>query len=437
MAVATSINPGLGINPHTHQAAAGPWKAIAGLLVFFYLTTFAFEGLVRYTLDQAGAGSYLYLRDAVPVLIVAGCIYAWMAGFVRPTLLLLAVLLLLIHFFIGYYYLGGLFQRMFGFKVFLPFLLGVAYCVATDGRVNVRYIPWILGALVVSATAVIVNKFIAMPWEGAQFESVFGIAEQARNSTTLGVRRLTGLARAAYDAASVILVCMVIVLAHYRKPAVKLIVWVIAVVAIALTTTKAALLAALVVGVCVAFYETRRASMISRTVIAGALLLCVGMPILSLYLDVSTRAVSESYAWWLSSFADRMENMWPRAFEVWTEHGNVLIGRGLGGLGFPQRYGSGEWKLFNVADNLFVYWTVIFGVLGWVYASVLLWRLFSWKPRDAFSMKLVYGFMAVLFSFGLTANIVEQPILLFSAGFCFALVWNPTKDESPCVESAR
>lgn len=129
--------------------------------------------------------------------------------------------------------------------------------------------------------------------------------------------------------------------------------------------------------------------------------------------------------------------MWPRAFEVWTEHGNVLIGRGLGGVGFPQRFSASEWKLINVADNLFVYWTVVFGILGWFYATVLLWRLFSWEPPDAFMMKVVYGLMVVLFSFGLTANIVEQPVLLFSAGFCFALVWNRMKDGEACVEPVR
>lgn len=436
MAIAISIDPGLRIKSHQRQAV-GPWKWLAALLVFFYLFTFVFEGLVRYSLDLAGLGSFVYLRDAVPPLIVAGCIYAWMAGFVRPMFLLIVLLILLIHFFIGYYYLGGLFQRMFGFKVFLPLLLGIAYCVVTDGRLKASYIPWILCVLLVSVAAVVVNKFVAMPWEGAQFETVFGVVEQARNNTALGVRRLTGLARAAYDAASVILVCLVIVLAYYRKPAVKFVLWLLAVVAIALTTTKAALLAAVILGICALFYETRHASRVSHVVMVGALLLCVGMPVLSLYLDVSTRAVSESYAWWLSSFADRMENMWPRAFDVWTENGSVLVGRGLGGLGFPQRYGSGEWKLFNVADNLFVYWTVIFGMLGWIYAALLLWRLFSWTPPDSFNMKLVYGFVVVLFSFGLTANIVEQPILLFSAGFCFALVWNRTKDNDKCVESER
>ncbi len=428
MAVATSVDPGLEINRYKNQAAAGPWKTLTGLLVLFYLFTFAFEGLVRYALDQAGAGSFLYLRDAVPVVVVAGCIYAWMAGFIRPTLLLLALLLLLIHFFIGYYYLGGLFQRLFGFKIFLPFLLGVCYCVVTDGRVTARYMPWILGALLISVAAVVVNNFVAMPWAGGEFETAFGVVPQARNVSAFGIRRLTGLSRSAYDAASVILVCMVIVFAYYRKPAIKLLLWMLAIVAIALTTTKAALLAAFILGVCALFYETRRAASVSQLVMAGALLLCVGMPVLSLYLDVSTHSVSESNLWWLASFADRMENMWPRAFEVWTEHGNVLIGRGLGGVGFPQRFAASEWKLINVADNLFVYWTVTFGILGWFYAMVLLWRLFSWEPPDEFMMKLVYGFMAVLFSFGLTANIVEQPVLLFSAGFCFALVWDRIKD---------
>lgn len=434
MAVATSIDPTMRIATD-NRVHAGPWRLMASVLVFFYLFTFAFEGVVRYSLDMTGAASLLYLRDLVPVVVVAGCIYGWMAGFFKPTLLLLALLILLIHFFIGYYYLGGLFQRMFGFKVFLPFLLGLAYCGLVNGKIQEKYIPWVLGVLLVSGAAVILNKFVSMPWEGAQFETIFGAGQQARNNTALGVRRLTGLARAAYDAASVILICLVVVLAYYRTPFVRFALLVFSVVAIALTTTKAALFSAAIVGFCVLFYETRYVSTVLRSVILGALLLCIGMPVLSLCVDVSTHKVADSFAWWLSSFAVRMEDMWPRAFEVWTEHGSVLIGRGLGGLGFPQQYGSGEWKVFNVADNLFVYWTVVFGVVGWVYASILLWRLFAWRPSAAFELRFVYAFMVVLFSFGLTANIVEQPLLLFSAGFCFALVWNGAERERTCGES--
>lgn len=434
MDAAIRIDPVRRIDTTPKSAATGPWKTMTGLLVVLYLVSFAFEGLVRYSLDRAGAGSLLYLRDIVPLAVVTGCIYAWMAGFVRPTLLLLALLVLLIHFFIGYYYLGGLVQRLFGFKVFMPFLLGVAYCTLMNGVVKQKYIPWILGALLISISAVIANKFVAMPWEGAEFETVFGVAQQARNNTALGVRRLTGLARAAYDVASVILVCLVIVLAYYRKPAIKFALWGLATVAIALTTTKAALFSALIIGFCAVFYETRYASKIFRFVVFGTLLLCVGMPVLSLYLNVSTHEVVDSFAWWLSSFAVRMEYMWPRAFEVWTEHGNVLIGRGLGGLGFPQRYGAGEWKVLNVADNLFVYWTVIFGIVGWGYALVLLWRLFHWKPTAPFDSRLVFGFMVVLFSFGLTASVIEQPILLFSMGFCFCLVWTQTALNGARVE---
>lgn len=430
MDAAISADPVRTIN----ATPTGPWKTFVGLMVFVYLLSFAFEGLVRYSLDRAGIGSFLYLRDVVPVVVVAGCIYAWMAGFVRPTLLLLALLLLLIHFFIGYFYLGGVVQRLFGFKVFMPFLLGVAYCTLVDGVVKEKYIPWILGALLVSAGAVIVNKFVAMPWEGAEFETVFGVGQQARNNTALGVRRLTGLARAAYDVASVILICLVVVLAYYRRPIAKLALWVLATAAIALTTTKAALFSALIIGLCALFYETRQVINVFKVVISGALFLCVGMPISALFLDVSTHEVVDSFAWWLSSFAVRMEYMWPRAFEVWTEYGNVLIGRGLGGLGFPQHYGAGEWKLLNVGDNLFVYWTVIFGIVGWGYASVLLWRLFHWMPMKVFDAKIVFGFMVVLFSFGLTASVIEQPILLFSMGFCFSLVWAQTADQRNCAK---
>jgi hypothetical protein len=62
------------------------------------------------------------------------------------------------------------------------------------------------------------------------------------------------------------------------------------------------------------------------------------------------------------SFIDRMNDMWPRALDLATEHGVPILGRGLGGIGVPVSVF--EPVLANAGDNLWVYVAVIGGWLS-------------------------------------------------------------------------
>ena len=50
------------------------------------------------------------------------------------------------------------------------------------------------------------------------------------------------------------------------------------------------------------------------------------------------------------------------ALTGWLDHGSLFIGRGLGGIGFPQL--GVEWWRYNAADNLMIYLLVSFGLLA-------------------------------------------------------------------------
>jgi hypothetical protein len=120
---------------------------------------------------------------------------------------------------------------------------------------------------------------------------------------------------------------------------------------------------------------------------------------------------------------DRVDFMWPDALSGWLEHGSLFIGRGLGGIGFPQL--GLEWWRYNAADNLMIYLLVSFGLLALVYVGLFLrglTRTFDAKEPDLFFARCVRGWAVVLFSYGCTSNMIEQPLMNLVIGICFGAV---------------
>ncbi len=112
--------------------------------------------------------------------------------------------------------------------------------------------------------------------------------------------------------------------------------------------------------------------------------------------------------------------MWPDALATWLDHGNIVTGRGLGGIGFAQA--GAEWWRYNAADNLMIYLLVSFGLFALVYVGAFLWslrRTFEVDSSQEFLARCVRGWALVFFSYGCTSNMVEQPLMNFVVGLCF------------------
>ncbi len=144
--------------------------------------------------------------------------------------------------------------------------------------------------------------------------------------------------------------------------------------------------------------------------IAGFASICLAMPILATQFGFGVRR--SEVASWLSSFLERIDFMWPDALAIWFTHGNLFTGRGLGGIGFAQ--GAAEWWRYNAADNLMIYLLVSFGLFAIVYAGgflLSLRRTFAADPSLEFLARCVRGWALVVFSYGCTSNMVEQPLM--------------------------
>jgi len=197
--------------------------------------------------------------------------------------------------------------------------------------------------------------------------------------------------------------------------------WVLAFATIWLTTSKGALLALAALAVW-RVLETFRAA--KQWVLACILFFagcCAALPIAAVQFGFGVRR--STVASWLSSFMDRVDFMWPDALSGWLDHGSLFIGRGLGGIGFPQL--GFEWWRYNAADNLMIYLFASFGLLALVYVGAFLrglTRTFDAKDSDVFFARCVRGWAVVLFSYGCTTNMIEQPFMNLVIGVCFGAV---------------
>ncbi|MFJ5444675.1 O-antigen ligase family protein [Methylobacillus methanolivorans] len=394
------------------------------ILVAIYLSTFIFEAPIRYVLNLAGAGSLLYLRDGIPVIIISLICINWMRGKYNPTILLVIIYLLLLHFFVGMIYIHSLFQQLFGLKVLLPLILGVAIF-SVYKLPLIKFRQYIAYVFLIIVLAILINKFYVFPWEGATFDTIFGQGEQARDWTAGGVRRLSGFSRASFDAASALLILVTYLLAAYKNTCARVLFWLLAFIGIALTTSKGAMLAALILLLLMIFNKGENTKPLYQFVLVGLVMLVVLMPIISLLINVRVRDISSEWAWWFTSYADRMEWMWPKAFELLDQHGSYLLGRGLGGIGVSQMYGDGRW--INAADNIFVYLTVTFGIVGWIYCGVILTKLFIYKAKTSRENFLIFAFPAIALAYGMSVGVIEQPLLSFTLGAVIGWIFRSMK----------
>jgi hypothetical protein len=396
--------------------AAGLFRWVA----FGMAMTYLFEGPARYVLMLAHVPTLIYLRDVAAFTLVAFAVSSWLGGERRLFPLVVAVYVLFLHLFCGVLTLPSAVQPLLGLKVFFTFLFGMAAAGAIAERTQV--LPKLaLAAFIASVCGVAMDVVIDFPWAGEAYESAIGTVQISREWSSGGIPRLAGFARASFDAASILLVLIVPLLASRWNVLFRAMLWVTAFVTIWLTTSKGALLALIAVAVWAVLESGAATKRLVLPWIAGFASICLAMPILATQFGFGVRR--SEVASWLSSFLERIDFMWPDALAIWFTHGNLFTGRGLGGIGFAQ--GAAEWWRYNAADNLMIYLLVSFGLFAIVYAGgflLSLRRTFAADPSLEFLARCVRGWALVVFSYGCTSNMVEQPLMNMVIGLCFGAV---------------
>ena len=116
------------------------------------------------------------------------------------------------------------------------------------------------------------------------------------------------------------------------------------------------------------------------------------------------------------SFIDRMNDMWPRAWDLATVQGLPPLGRGMGGIG--SALSIFEPDLANAGDNVFVYLWVVVGVVAlpmWVAVQHGLFRL---VPRASVGSPaaMALALSPAVMGYGGVSNIFEHAMLAAGMG---------------------
>lgn len=420
--------------PELPDASAAPAAAaraqsprVALWAYLLWSSTILVEGPLRGALSAIGVPNLLYARDlvvAASVVLALALPLTTRARF-APGLVLMAWLLA-VHLCIGLLLGGTAFQRLFGLKIFLPMLWGVAVFASIQHNMA----PFLRATAVffgVSTVGVFINHFVgAWPWEGLSYETAFGAVETTRQWwMDGGTRRLPGFARASFDAAMIIGLTGVVLLATARSIWLRLVVAGVGLAAIVMTTSKGMVIAFVLAALWLALANRSASSLRIGKGIVVLLLLCTCLvPALFLFISVPLQPPDISSL--LTSLWDRFAWMWPNAYDLLPDGYGALTGVGPGGIGTALDRPDEIW-LPNSADSIFVYFYVTFGLAGIAYLAFPLMAILG-SPGGANGANGLQSFawaglLIIAYGYGLSINMIEQPFfasvfgLLYGAAF--------------------
>jgi hypothetical protein len=370
-----------------------PLSKLAVAILILYFGIIELEGFVRWALGFVHLQSLLYVRDLLPLLAAPMAMRADPSGR-RNLVLMIMGLQVILASIVGLIFCGNVIQVIFGMRVFIPVLLGVAIYPAIVKNWDF-FARWCLILLGIGVTGVVINQFVQFPWIGSDFTAFNVTVELSREWTEVSGRdRLPGFSRASYDAATQIVFLSLVSLYWVPGFFKRVLIAALATYAIYLTTSKVAF--ACMLQLLVNFFvlegipALQRARIGTRLYRFKSLLVTVlrlqiafftiAMVILPLNstgtLNYLERDLHEGSEFHLLSMQDRATNVWPRTLEHIHRHGNWWLGAGIGGIGAPLDV-IGQVEIPITADNAFLYLYGVFGLISGIYFILLLWVTFT------------------------------------------------------------
>lgn len=384
-----------------------------GILV--YLSSLVFEGPIRYFLYSIGMTYLIYLRDLFLIFVITGYIFKSLVTIKVNRVFIIVVFIFIFHSIIAYFYVSNILMSLFAWKTYLLLFFGIIYghLFFTRLRLTVRVFSIVLIGAVIG---VIINYYIEFPWEGLEYR-IGGVEIEAVRSWVdmFGLKRLSGFARSSYDAAAQIFLLALFIFFHVKNNFFKLLIWLFVTPALFLTTTKGIIISFLLVTM---FFLTYKAFpsyfKLYRRVLFALLAMAIILPFISLilpwYHDVPLI---------LESFFMRVVGDWPEAFTLVKQHGNILLGRGLGGMGTSQLYF--ELQKYNSGDNIFL---LFYGNLGLFGVAYLLSIAKLGQSLDLKSELFYFLFVFSFFSYGIVTSCIDNAFFCLFLGVFLGYVNN-------------
>ncbi|HEY5311943.1 MAG TPA: hypothetical protein VIK18_05465 [Pirellulales bacterium] len=390
------------------------------IAVFAWLVLDVFDGVVRYGASLGGMPWLVYLRDGVMLMAALACLAVHP---LRPRVLIYCIVLLA-GAVTGLAYLETPLQVAVGLKVFLPFFAGLAIA-GLPGPLFPRP-RWLVALLLVTFLGVYLQSFIDYPWVGYQYDvGDFSVEGNRMWWATDEFVRLSGFCRASTSAAPLFFLLGLMNLQTERRRTLALGCWLLALGGIVLTTSK---------GLCVAWlgisallvvrrllrFDPGLANLITRAGVCLVAGIGIVLPLAQFQLMNGLERVS--LGWFtFYSMGDRLEEYWPAALQLATQGGNVITGRGVGGIGAAMI--NFEPEIYNAADSLFLSLYVQFGIIAVAFLFVLALQgsklLADARNPDRQAMGL---FLIGMLVYGMVAAVMECSSASLIMGYAAGLV---------------
>jgi hypothetical protein len=325
-------------------------------------------------------------------------------------------------------------QSAVGFYIWLPFIAGLLLSLQKRERVLFKSM---LALWCIAVVGVLINSVVDFPWAGASYEVLGVPREIARKWSYLGFDRIAGFGRASFAAAYMILFysCCILVSNKYSL-VVRWGSYLISGYALFLTTSKSPILIWAIIPFFLSVYDASGALFGRQALVAYywakssvifLMVLLIGLPLWGNIPDIAQNRL-QIYFFTFTSLTDRMQMTWPDAFALMSHGGNMLLGRGVGGIGTPQQFY--ETDLYNYADNLFVYLYVSTGIVGVIAIfSALTASLKATFLSDRQKFKETYILLFYLLGLGISVNVIDGPVQALLLGVLVGrgLTENPLK----------
>lgn len=341
--------------------------------LFLFLVFEVLQGPLRYYLSQAGGVILAYAPKALMLVVfIAVAIQAlWSKRLSR--LVLTVASLFVVSITVGFCFARSVSQPFLGIFSLVPMLFGVVAEPAVS-RFGPRICPYALGLWLCVAVGVTFNYFHSVPWTGFTYQLGDAEVEVSREWTYFGANRIAGFARASFEAATQLLFLGLVSSILLGSRTLALTVWLVTGVLIAATTTKTTLglYFFLTIAFCLVlprFVQAGFQRAVKEVLPIVIALVGILLPIGSMFLSRATQSGDQGSGTLFASFAIRLQQMWPDTFAMIFNHGSVLLGRGIGGVGAAQKIFEPD--LYSPADNMYLYLYATFGV----FSLVIIWTV--------------------------------------------------------------
>jgi hypothetical protein len=393
-------------------------QALFTLCGTLYLLIYAFEGVLRYGLYNIGQDSAILLRDGLLVVPLAVLLVTQAFRFrIHPAFIVFAAIVGL-HGTIATLNVHSTLPAIYGAKLLVNVLFGFIagrQLIDPDRRLaRLLALVWLI-----SVSGVFLDKFVyTFPWMGLETH-IGGIKVDISRGWDIDSgfdKRAAGFFRSSISAAMLLPVLAAIIAPRMRSWLLRLLFLAITCGAVALTTQKGALVAATAVSLVLCLPAWSRYSLLSMACIAFAVI-DVALPLFTPGLLMSESGGVFSFA----SFAMRITQTWPDAWNWITNNDVFPFGVGLGGIGGAQRFYAATF--FNPSDNLFVYLYANFGLLGVFYlgwVSQIGCRLPHALRPNAIAPLAVLAFNL---GYGAALSMLEDQASALSIGAAVGMLW--------------